>query len=430
MITDLIYLLILLLLLIIGISKPVFALVAVIWVDILKPQDTSFSFLAGTPLSMIVTACFFLSLAINFKQIKAPTNFKYHLFLIGFMVWITITTLNAQYPILAWLKFDVVFKTVLAAYFIPFVLKKRSDIELFVVVAASAFGFFIFVAGVKSLLGGGGYGISLVGSSTFMYGEGSTLATLAVCMIPMFWYVSSTSLFAKNSLLFKWIFNGYVFCSLLTLVGTQARTGIIALIVLLLLMIKSTKKKIRVTFLAAMFPLVILFFAPDAWFNRMESISSGEATTSEASAVGRLVVWKWTLHYVSTEHPITGGGFYAYLDNANQLHLYSNEEQRIIDNPHGKAFHSIIFQVLGEQGFVGLFLFLGIVSHIYLINRKLRFSKERWKMTMSDSLNKSLIIYCTGGLFVGIAYYPWMYYLYGLTISLSNLNSKREIDNQ
>jgi hypothetical protein len=41
-----------------------------------------------------------------------------------------------------------------------------------------------------------------------------------------------------------------------------------------------------------------------------------------------------------------------------------------------------------------------------------------WKKQLARGLNMSLLIYCAGGLFVGIAFYPWIYYIYGVSIAL------------
>ena len=57
-----------------------------------------------------------------------------------------------------------------------------------------------------------------------------------------------------------------------------------------------------------------------------------------------------------------GGGFYAYLDNKEQLHRYTKGEEKFESNPSGKAFHSIIFEVLGEHGYVGLGIFLAMLG--------------------------------------------------------------------
>jgi O-antigen ligase len=152
-----------------------------------------------------------------------------------------------------------------------------------------------------------------------------------------------------------------------------------------------------------------------------------EGATSEKSALGRIVVWRWTLDYVA-KRPFFGGGFYAYLANAGVLHRYQKGEESEISQKGGKAFHNVFFEVLGETGYGGLVLFLGIILHTLMLNRamskKIKRNKnptKEWIGSMCSSVNMSLMVYCVGGMFIGVAFYPWIYYLYGLSVSFTHL---------
>jgi probable O-glycosylation ligase (exosortase A-associated) len=416
MITDLFFSFIIILFIIFGFSRPHVALVAVIWIDIVKPQNTSFSFLSGTPLSFILTLFFFISFVINIKKIKAPKSVLYHFLMIGFMIWITISSYLGEYQALLWVKYDIAIKTIFFAYFIPYVIYKRSQIEMFLLICVASFGLFVMMAGVKTVLGGGGYGVALVGGNSFLYSEGSTLSTLAVCLIPLFYFLSSKSKLAASNNIFKYLLFGYSLCSILTVIGTQARTGLIALAVYAILLLYRSKLSFRSIVLVSFIPMLVYAFAPQEWFERMSTIE--QSTTSEKSAVGRLVVWRWTIDYAA-ENPFFGGGFYAHLANAGQLQQYQKGNEDIINQKGGKAFHNILFEVLGETGFGGLFIFLGIIMHSLLVNRLIykNSKKDIWKNNLSIALNHSMLIYCAGGMFIGVAFYPWLYYLYAASIS-------------
>jgi probable O-glycosylation ligase (exosortase A-associated) len=423
MITDLIIAIILMAFTILGLSRPHIALCGVVWVDTLKPQNTSFSFLAGQPLSMVATLVFFIAIVVNFKKVRMPKSFMYHFLMLGFMAWITIATVHAQFQSVAWIKYDFVIKTLFLTYFVPFVITKRHHLEVFLWVVAMSFGMFIFMAGVKTLLGGGGYGIALVGSNGFMYSEGSTLASLAVCLIPIYMHLRAESKLAENSILIKLLLLGYAFCSILTLIGTQARTGMVAIVAYVMLLVVQTKNKFKTLFVLALLPFFILPFVTDAWVERMSTVE--DATTTETSAIGRLVVWRWTLDYVA-ERPLLGGGFYAYLANAGKLDLYQQGKEVEIIQKGAKAFHNIFFEVLGETGYVGLLFFCLIIfltlKKNYFLNKKRHLyvnEKDKWIPTMALAINTSLALYCVGGLFIGVAFYPWIYYLFGLSTSLS-----------
>ena len=94
MITDLFMLIIMMAFLTFGISRPHIALCSAVWVNIVQPQSTSFSFLQGLPLSLFFTIFFFVVFFFNVRKIQVPRIFTYHFLMIGFMIWITISTFN------------------------------------------------------------------------------------------------------------------------------------------------------------------------------------------------------------------------------------------------------------------------------------------------------------------------------------------------
>ncbi|MCG7653279.1 putative O-glycosylation ligase, exosortase A system-associated [Alteromonas sp. Cnat2-8] len=418
MVTDIFMSLILLALMFYSFTRPHVAACLAVWINLVKPQNTSFAFLAGQPLSLITTALFFLVLIFNFNKLRIPKSKSYHFIMIGFMVWVTIASFLGEYQNVVWIKYDFVIKTLIFAYFIPFTLTKRAHVEMFLWICVASFGLFLFMAGIKTLLGGGGYGVSLIGIGGFMYSEGSTLASLAVCLIPLFVALKSSSKIAQSWSAFRWLSLAYSALSLLTVVGTQARTGLVALAAYIGLLLKKHKINFKVFLAICMIPLLIYTVAPKSWFYRMSSIE--DATTSEKSAIGRIVVWRWTLDYVS-HRPFFGGGFYSYNANAGILHHYQQGDEIEIKQRGGKAFHNIFFEVLGETGYGGLFLFLSILLHTILLNRRTIKRLGGEVGVIGGALSHSLIIYCVGGLFIGVAFYPWIYYLYGVSLALSTV---------
>jgi O-antigen ligase len=79
-----------------------------------------------------------------------------------------------------------------------------------------------------------------------------------------------------------------------------------------------------------------------------------------------------------------------------------------------KAAHSIYFQVLGDHGYIGLFLFLGIIVTAY--RKAGRVAKLAKKTHQDESIIKlcslvkvSLVAYCAGGAGVSLAYFDMFY---------------------
>jgi O-antigen ligase len=98
------------------------------------------------------------------------------------------------------------------------------------------------------------------------------------------------------------------------------------------------------------------------------------------------------------------------------------------DNPevkvaYGIAFHSVYFEVLGEQGWVGLGLFLSLMGSSLLtlqsvLRRTRRVPHLLWCHDLAAALQNALLILMVCGNFIGIAFQPMLYYLFALSACL------------
>lgn len=181
--------------------------------------------------------------------------------------------------------------------------------------------------------------------------------------------------------------------------------------------------------------------APRSSDKRLSAARSGSLWPSPApsrlkaasalSASTRVAVWEWTLDYVA-QKPI-GGGFDAYRSNrftyvmpVKQVNgntttvTYSQVEDK------GRAFHSSIFELLGEQGWPGLIIWLALhglglwqMERIYRRWKGAIDETEAWISPLDAALEMGALIYLVGALFQGIGYQPVMLMLVGLQIGLA-----------
>ena len=89
---------------------------------------------------------------------------------------------------------------------------------------------------------------------------------------------------------------------------------------------------------------------PEKFWNRMNTIQN---TQPDASMHGRIVAWQVAYKYANDHFPF-GAGFYAP-QLASIFNSYFPMEET-------HAAHSIYFQVLGEQGYIGLTIYLMIIA--------------------------------------------------------------------
>ena len=430
MLSDILWVFIILLFVLPGLKYPYIALCGVVFVDIVKPQTLSYSFLAGKPIALIVTLIFFFSLVVNRKQLSIPRKKSSSVLLIFFMAWITIATYNAEFQYVAWLKYDYVIKYLFFPLFIPFVINTRTRIDTFIAVMVCSISFFTVVIGMKTLVGEIDYGAQYIFSTQSNTGmtESSTVSMLAIFNLPFIIYIARYSIL-KDKIPFLMPTSYFLgLTSLLSVVGSYARTGFVGVFVWVLLLLKQTKKKFLYMFIVVTSAAIFLAFVPADWLDRMSTIKTA---STDSSAYGRIVVWRWTIDYVK-ERPIMGGGFHSYLANAGQLDSYIEDKDMVIARVFtGKAFHSIYFEVLGELGYVGLFLYLWIIYLAFNLNHALAKNVKpmNWVIAQENARKQALLIYCTCGLFIGVAYYPWLFYLLGLAVSLDNV-CKQENGNE
>lgn len=418
-------------LMLLGLAAPFIAALGYVWVDIVKPQNLAYSIINGAPLaliSVIITTIFFL---INDRK-NPPKVGSIMLLLVFFSAWITLTTAlsSPELQLVGWFKWKSSFYILLFTLFIPFIFRSRIQIESLLLIIIFSASTVFFSAGVKTALGSGGYGqLAIMGQENTGLSESSTLAAVCVMLIPLMHYcIKHTLIFPRNKLT-KLFFIGLIGLALLTVVGTSARTGLIAIIVLTTSYFLRSQRKLLILLLL---PIIFVIstnidVTSTLWGGRMSTINTYEA---DSSALGRIAVWKWTLDFVQ-ENPL-GGGFNAYLLNG----ISSVNEQGIFYYApgvlKGKAFHSVYFEILGEQGYLGFFVYFLIIYitliKLYKIKKNYQtFPEFKWICDLSVHLRDSIIIFLAAGAFIGIGYQPYIFYLIAITISLEQylVNSER-----
>jgi probable O-glycosylation ligase (exosortase A-associated) len=167
---------------------------------------------------------------------------------------------------------------------------------------------------------------------------------------------------------------------------------------------------------------IVLSLMPGTWWDRMGTIQNYE---QDASAMGRINAWTYAVN-LALDRPLVGGGFQAF--NRQLFYKYAPVPEDFHDA------HSIYFEVLAEQGFVGFFLFLGLGARAFFtaggIVRRTRDRPElRWANDLGSMLQVSLVGYAVGGTFLGMAYFDLFYHLCALVV-LTHVVVKTELEAQ
>lgn len=393
-----------------GFVAPFVLTLGYVWVEVFYPQFLS-SYLTEVPVAMIMGAAAVGAYVLADRR-SPPRITPTMMLTLAMAVWVTITTvLWAVAPDLAWQKWDWAFKTVVFSALLPFFIRSRVQIEAFIQVYTLGAIIHVVPFGLKTILSGGGYGQNLgVITGNSLLTEGSTLSAVAIMFIPLLLYLRRHSVLVSSPHLRLLLYGGYAVVCVPAALGTFARSAVIGFGVLGLSLWLQSRRKLR---LAVLFAIIIVGFQSSQSDSWKERISTIKAPTQESSANTRILVWKWTLQFAG-EHP-QGGGFNAYVTNR-----FEDDDGNV---SFGRAFHSIYFEVLGEQGWPGLSIFLALMLVTILSLRRTIWRARDWPQLawcgdLARALMASLFVLMACGSFIGIAFQPTLWYLFGLTTCL------------
>jgi probable O-glycosylation ligase (exosortase A-associated) len=209
------------------------------------------------------------------------------------------------------------------------------------------------------------------------------------------------------------------FASILSVILTYSRGGLLALLAVLAAIAYRSKHRLLGVGALVMGGFIVVAFASGAWMDRMGRLFHGEV---DASGEQRLVAWETTWRFAQ-DYPITGGGF----DTLPDVNVFQRYQPRPL--PLGflsTAPHSIYFQLLGDHGFVGLFLFLLLIGScflsLYRIGRAARRIPDgQWLMYYAWMIQISILAFMTAGAFLGFVYLDVIYEMIGAVVILKVL---------
>lgn len=406
-----------------GFRRPFLFVLAYAYVDIVSPQRLSYYLLNTIPLSLIIFALAVLGWVIADDKRHVRITPRQWL-MIGLLAWAGYTTANADFPIEAAEKWAWVWKAMVFAIFLPLTLHTRLRVEamlLFMTLSAAAI---IIVGGIKTAASGGGYGVInlMVDNNSGLY-ESSTISTVAIALIPIILWLARHGTIYPADRYVKLFAYALIFACLLIPVGTEARTGLVCIGVLAVLQLRDNRRRILYLTMLGCAGALALALVPTSFTQRMGTIKDYK---SDQSAGTRLAVWSWTWDYVKDKPG--GGGFDAFRANRIQVETQKTETSGGVTSIEtataqdaGRAYHSSYFEMLGEQGFFGLGLWLaihglGLVRMEILRRRHKSDAAQAWAAPLATALQGAHIIYLVGSLFVGIAFQPFMLMLVGVQI--------------
>ncbi len=383
------------------------------WISLMNPHRLGWGFATTFPFAMLIGVVTLFSLFTS----KEPRNKIWHpetvvIFLL--VLWVSLTTfVFALNPNGAYSEWDRFIKIQVFIFLTVLLISDKAKLDGFIWVLALSIGFYGIKGGIFTIMTGGGARV-WGPSGSFIAGNNEIALALLMC-VPLLRYLHLQEPR-------KWVKHGLgvaIFLCMLAIVGTQSRGALLGIMAIGLFLWIKSRNKIGTGMLVLAAGLTILMFMPDTWWERMNTIKTYE---EDDSAQTRINAW-WVAWNVA-KATFVGGGANMFIPSVYAK--YAPDPTRVYDA------HSIYFEMLGEQGYPGFFLFM-LLGWLFwrrsgsLIKQYKNDPERKWAADLGAMLQVSFIGYAVSGAFLGLAYFDYYYDLV-ITALIASIIAERQAD--
>lgn len=366
------------------------------WLSIMNPHRYAFGMAYSAPLAATAAASVMAGLLMT-KERASPFKATPVSWLMVFMLWMTASWLLGLDPRGDYEQWKKVMKIDVMVMMALVLLHSKKHIIALVWVCAASIALLGMKGGIFTLTTGGNYRVW--GPPGSFIGDNNEFALAVVLVIPLLRFLQ----LQLREWWARWAMTGVMLLCAASALGSHSRGAVLATSAMGLTLWWRGKNKLRLAVLMVVAVVPLVTFMPDHWSQRMSTIGAEDA---DRSVLGRFSAW-WTAWGIAKNYP-TGVGF-----SAARAELFA----RFSPTPDFiHAAHSIYFQVMGNHGFVGLFLFLGIWISSWRLAGSLRTQKAlvpeaRWTAELGAMCQVSLMGYAVGGAFLSLSYFDLPYYV-------------------
>ena len=400
-------------------KRPFIGIAAWTFIALLAPANWAFGFSNDFRLNLTIVLVTTLSYLFVQKDKKLAFN-GLSFWVLLFAIWTLISSFDAvdkPYAMGYWNQF---IKVLMLYFFITLVLTKKLHIDTLIWAIVLAVCSYAAMEAVKVVLSGGGHQVS--GRSGALRDRNDFAVAVNMCL-PLILYLIYVSKHHYLKLGLWGLFLG----NIVAIVGTGSRGGFIGLVILALAFWWKSKQKVVWLLLAVLVLPTAYQFTPEHWRERQSTIQT--AATEDGSFIGRLWAWKISV-MIARDNPLTGGGFKAvtepvlwYSYAPYTPYFGPIETPPIPQSVRPKAAHNIYLQVLGDHGYVGLFIFGMTLLGMLLINarngRLAQKHNQLWCAKLCHAITLSLVGYGVTGNNVSLAYFDLLYAIAGIISVIS-----------
>jgi putative inorganic carbon (HCO3(-)) transporter len=379
-------------------SQPWIGVLMYSWISYMNPHRYAWGPARDFPVALVVALTTLIGLA--FTRDKSNLT-KDGITVLMLLLWVvfaisTVFAINREEALPHLIQTSKIWLMILVSVIL---INNPKKIRYLLLVIALSLGLIGIKGGVWALMTGGANRV--YGPDNTFISDNNDVALAFNMALPLMLYLAKDE---KNYWL-RMLLKVSFALSIVATIFTYSRGGFLALAVVgFLLLLKARYKSLAIVMLAIGILLGALI-VPAQWSERMGTIQTYE---EDRSAMGRINAWR-TAFNLAVDRPLVGGGFEALL-TTYVFRRYAPDPDDMHD------VHSIYFEMLGEQGFIGFALYLILIGSslttLMGLKRLLRRNPEiEWAQYYPDMLQVSMIAYLVGGTFLGRAYFDMFYQL-------------------
>lgn len=316
------------------------------------------------------------------------------------------------------IRVETFWKGMALAFMAPFFLSNRWRIHMTIVVLALGLGLHAVVDGLKVVASGGAHNVVGVPNSSLT--DNNLYAVGMAMLLPLLMYLYRYSAIRYA----KWAAAAGAVLTIMTIIGTNSRGGFLALVVVGLWYWLMSHRKLLAMVVVCIVTVGVVHFAPERWFDRVDTIQNA---TEDPSFMNRVAAWRVSMS-IANDNPVLGGGFnavqnYWIWDEYKGRPSLFNVDMSLYTP---KAAHSIYFQILGDLGYVGLLLFLSLMTSVFVMRLRVKsmvkqLGRGQWALDLSNSICLAIVAFMAGGAGVSLAYFELVYFLIGMQAVLPGI---------
>ncbi len=387
-------------------KRPFLGILMLAGLGYMNPHRLCYGFMFSMPAVQIVAIVTLVGMLAS-KEAKRMIWSREIVVLLVFVAWMGLTTSQAFYFNLAIEQFEKVVKIQILTFMTLLMLTSRDRVHLFIWAIVFSLGFYGIKGGIFTIVNGGVYRVQ--GPLGTFIGGNNEMALALVMTIPLMRYLQ----LQENSKFIKLSLAAMMFLTVLAAVGSQSRGALVALATTGTIFWLKSRNKISTALFFGLAAAVAMSIMPAEYFERMNTIKTYD---EDASALGRINAW-WTAWNLANSR-LFGGGFEMWQWGVFQLYAPDPDNVRDV--------HSIYFEVLGEQGWIGFILFMSLIGLTWLkcggtIRAVGKQPEMLWARDLSAMIQVSLIGYMSAGAFLGLAYFDYLYNLVAVAVVVHHL---------